>query len=111
MEQCKITQKIKTIYKRDPDRNRLQILWISIERFEELLFGERPIVIKNQLPEDIRIRRVFWDDMRGCFGLVLCSQKFPELDEGNEIPSIDHINFEMIDEKNYRDQQIQQLKK
>lgn len=38
--------------------------------------------------EDAVIDRVFWDEMRRCFGIVLLREDFPECCPGEQIPSI-----------------------
>ena len=55
-----------------------------------------PVAIINPLPEDATIVRIFQDDTLGTLNIVLASETFDELNEGDIIPLIQMPQFEHL---------------
>lgn len=77
---------------------RLKILKCNTTFFLALLkSGSRdPVKIINPLPKDATITRIFQDNMLGNLNMVIASESFPELKEGDEIPLITMPLFELL---------------
>lgn len=99
---------VKTIYKNDPDWNRIKVISVGREFLTDLLFGSVDYIVRTNLPEDARIEDVKWDNMSYSFKLVIKSKEFPERQEGECLESIkDGIWLE--DVKTYYNRQLNKL--
>lgn len=80
------------------DSKRLKILVYPTRLFLDLMKRgfDRPVRVINPIPEDSIFVRIFQE---GCFGnmhMVIASESFPELNDGDEIPRIKNPEFEVI---------------
>lgn len=80
----------------DDLRDRLAILWVSERDFLILLTKGPYIRITCKLPDDAKIVSVHHEPFRRAFGIMAQSGSFRPVPDGDEIPWLEPLHFEVI---------------
>lgn len=66
---------------------RLKSVYLNNKFLVDLLNARDGAVITSEkMPEDVKVHMVFPDSRTGCFHVIISSESFPVVPEGNEIP-------------------------
>lgn len=83
-----MTKVTKNVFKRDPDRRRVQCFDVSINSLIDLILGNEDLRLISNIPKDSMVMGVEHNFDTNSFRFRLQSKNFPEIREGDMPPRI-----------------------